>query len=70
MMPSVFSLFWSILSIHGEKVQICPYNAGVSSQYKYVDLASKERAFFTPEAHTPIMDHARSMKVVYSEVIF
>ncbi|XP_052420426.1 nebulin-like isoform X16 [Carassius gibelio] len=39
----------------------------LTNHFKYIDLASKERAFFTPESHTPILDHARSMKVVYSE---
>lgn len=34
----------------------------------YTDLASKERAHFTPEKDTPIMSHARAMKVVFSEV--
>ncbi|KAG7331128.1 hypothetical protein KOW79_005097 [Hemibagrus wyckioides] len=39
----------------------------LSNKWLYTDLASKERAFYTPELHTPILDHARSMKVVYSE---
>lgn len=34
----------------------------------YTDLASKERAHFTAEINTPIMDHARAMKVAFSEV--
>ncbi|XP_060785938.1 nebulin isoform X4 [Neoarius graeffei] len=37
------------------------------NKWLYTDLASKERAFYTPELHTPILNHARSMKVVYSE---
>ncbi|CAB1347036.1 unnamed protein product [Coregonus sp. 'balchen'] len=37
-------------------------------RFMYSDLASKERAHFTPEIDTPIMDHARAMKVVSSEV--
>uniref|UniRef100_A0A673AB22 Nebulin n=1 Tax=Sphaeramia orbicularis TaxID=375764 RepID=A0A673AB22_9TELE len=37
------------------------------SHYKYTDLASKERAHFTPEVETPTMGHARKMKVVYSD---
>ncbi|GAA6108157.1 nebulin isoform X35 [Tachysurus ichikawai] len=39
----------------------------LSNKWLYTDLASKERAFYTPELHTPILNHARSMKVVYSE---
>lgn len=34
----------------------------------YTDLAAKERAHFTPEIETPVMGHARKMKVVYSDV--
>lgn len=40
----------------------------VSLQYKYTDLAAKERAHFTQEIETPNMGHARKMKVVYSDV--
>ncbi|CAB1328633.1 unnamed protein product [Coregonus sp. 'balchen'] len=39
-----------------------------SLEFMYTDLASKERAHFTPEIDTPIMDHARAMKVVFSEI--
>ncbi|KAK2850034.1 hypothetical protein Q7C36_008817, partial [Tachysurus vachellii] len=39
----------------------------LTNKWLYTDLASKERAFYTPELHTPILNHARSMKVVYSE---
>ncbi|TSM68907.1 Nebulin [Bagarius yarrelli] len=39
----------------------------LTNKWLYTDLASKERAFYTPELHTPLLDHARSMKVVYSE---
>lgn len=39
-----------------------------SLQYQYIDLAAKERAHFTPEVETPGMGHARSMKVVFSDV--
>lgn len=39
----------------------------VSLQYLYSDLACKERAHFTPESETPVLDHARRMKVIYSE---
>lgn len=37
-------------------------------QYQYVDLATKQRAHFTPEINTPNMGHARKMKVFYSDV--
>lgn len=40
----------------------------LTNQYQYTDLASKERAFFTPEINTPIIVHAREMKVMMSEV--
>lgn len=40
----------------------------LTNQYLYTDLASKERAFFTPEINTPTNVHARQMKVVSSEV--
>ncbi|XP_047011964.1 nebulin isoform X24 [Ictalurus punctatus] len=39
----------------------------LTNKWLYTGLASKERAFYTPELHTPILNHARSMKVVYSE---
>ncbi|KAF5905873.1 nebulin isoform X6, partial [Clarias magur] len=39
----------------------------LANKWLYTDLASKERAFYTPELNTPILKHARSMKVVYSE---
>ncbi|XP_047671268.1 nebulin isoform X14 [Tachysurus fulvidraco] len=39
----------------------------LSNKWLYTDLASKERAFFTSDLHTPTLNHARSMKVVYSE---
>ncbi|XP_037395337.1 nebulin isoform X15 [Pygocentrus nattereri] len=39
----------------------------LSNKWLYTSLASKERAFYTPESHTPHLDHARTMKVVYSE---
>ncbi|KAI4876854.1 hypothetical protein NFI96_011088 [Prochilodus magdalenae] len=39
----------------------------LTNKWLYTSLASKERAFYTPESHTPNLDHARSMKVVYSE---
>ncbi|XP_066542162.1 nebulin [Hoplias malabaricus] len=39
----------------------------LSNKWLYTDLASKERAFYTPESQTPSLNHARSMKVVYSE---
>ncbi|XP_035376008.1 nebulin isoform X18 [Electrophorus electricus] len=39
----------------------------LTNKWLYTDLASKERAFYTPELNTPIIRHARSMKVVYSE---
>uniref|UniRef100_A0A8C9R1Q6 Nebulin n=1 Tax=Scleropages formosus TaxID=113540 RepID=A0A8C9R1Q6_SCLFO len=39
----------------------------LTNKYKYVDLASKERAHYTPELNTPVMEHARHMKVVFSE---
>lgn len=39
-----------------------------SPQYKYTDLAAKERAHFTPASDTPNLGHARKMKVVYSDV--
>lgn len=40
----------------------------VSLQYKYTDLAARERAHFTPELNTPNMGHVRKMKVVCSDV--
>ncbi|XP_076858822.1 nebulin isoform X4 [Brachyhypopomus gauderio] len=39
----------------------------LTNKWLYTDVASKERAFYTPELNTPIICHARSMKVVYSE---
>ncbi|XP_049340917.1 nebulin isoform X47 [Astyanax mexicanus] len=39
----------------------------LTNKWLYTGLASKERAFYTPESHTPLLDHARTMKVVYSE---
>ncbi|PWA28448.1 hypothetical protein CCH79_00015920 [Gambusia affinis] len=36
-------------------------------RYQYTSLASKERAHFTPEMNTPSNQHARKMKVVFSE---
>uniref|UniRef100_A0A3B3ZNY5 SH3 domain-containing protein n=1 Tax=Periophthalmus magnuspinnatus TaxID=409849 RepID=A0A3B3ZNY5_9GOBI len=39
----------------------------LTNKWQYVDLASKERAFFTPEMETPTMGHCRKMKVVYSD---
>lgn len=40
----------------------------LTNQYLYKDLASKERAFFTPEVNTPEIEHGRTMKVLTSEV--
>ncbi len=40
----------------------------VSQQFMYTDLATKQRAYFTPENETPIITHARKMKVIYSDV--
>ncbi|XP_048862181.1 nebulin-like isoform X42 [Brienomyrus brachyistius] len=39
----------------------------LSNKYKYTELASKERAHFTPEINTPALQHARHMKTVVSE---
>ncbi|XP_036421773.1 nebulin isoform X17 [Colossoma macropomum] len=39
----------------------------LTNKWLYTDLAAKERAFYTPESHTPHLNHARNMKVVYSE---
>ncbi|XP_062861579.1 nebulin isoform X4 [Trichomycterus rosablanca] len=39
----------------------------LTNKWLYTDLASKERAFYTPELNTPTMVHSRSMKVVFSE---
>ncbi|XDV30567.1 hypothetical protein PO909_033468 [Leuciscus waleckii] len=54
-------------TVDGLDIKRAKWAQSLTNKYQYVDLASKERAFFTPESHTPIMDHARSMKVVYSE---
>ncbi|XP_051998003.1 nebulin isoform X17 [Xyrauchen texanus] len=54
-------------TLDGLDIQRAKWAQNLTNKYQYVDLASKERAFFTPESHTPLMDHARSMKVVYSE---
>ncbi|XP_056107866.1 nebulin-like isoform X1 [Rhinichthys klamathensis goyatoka] len=54
-------------TVDGLEIKRAKWAQSLTNKYQYVDLASKERAFFTPESHTPIMDHARSMKVVYSE---
>ncbi|CAM4604333.1 unnamed protein product [Leuciscus chuanchicus] len=54
-------------TVDGLDIKRAKWAQSLTNKYQYIDLASKERAFFTPESHTPIMDHARSMKVVYSE---
>nr|XP_021329857.1 nebulin isoform X41 [Danio rerio] len=54
-------------TVDGLEIKRAKWAQSLTNKYQYVDLASKERAFFTPESHTPILDHARSMKVVYSE---
>ncbi|KAG1959921.1 nebulin [Pimephales promelas] len=54
-------------TVDGLDITRAKWAQSLTNKYQYVDLASKERAFFTPESHTPIMDHARSMKVAYSE---
>ncbi|KAK7169005.1 hypothetical protein R3I93_005102 [Phoxinus phoxinus] len=54
-------------TVDGLDIKRAKWAQSLTNKYQYVDLASKERAFFTPESHTPVMDHARSMKVVYSE---
>ncbi|XP_015251977.1 PREDICTED: nebulin isoform X5 [Cyprinodon variegatus] len=40
----------------------------LTNKYQYTDLASKERTHFTPEKDTPVNQHARKMKVVFSEI--
>uniref|UniRef100_A0A674C0T8 Nebulin n=1 Tax=Salmo trutta TaxID=8032 RepID=A0A674C0T8_SALTR len=50
------------------EVQRVKWAQQLSNKFMYTDLASKERAHFTPEINTPIMDHARAMKVAFSEV--
>ncbi|XP_059356021.1 nebulin-like isoform X11 [Carassius carassius] len=54
-------------TVDGLEITRAKWAQSLTNHFKYIDLASKERAFFTPESHTPILDHARSMKVVYSE---
>ncbi|XP_050975993.1 nebulin isoform X33 [Labeo rohita] len=54
-------------TVDGLEIKRAKWAQSLTNKYKYVDLAAKERAFFTPESHTPILNHARSMKVVYSE---
>ncbi|XP_056610379.1 nebulin isoform X2 [Triplophysa dalaica] len=54
-------------TVDGVEITRAKWAQSLTNKYQYVDLASKERAFFTPESHTPLLDHARSMKVVYSE---
>uniref|UniRef100_A0A671JZX3 Nebulin-like n=1 Tax=Sinocyclocheilus anshuiensis TaxID=1608454 RepID=A0A671JZX3_9TELE len=54
-------------TVDGLEIKRAKWAQSLTNHFQYIDLASKERAFFTPESHTPILDHARSMKVVYSE---
>ncbi|XP_016302294.1 nebulin-like isoform X17 [Sinocyclocheilus anshuiensis] len=54
-------------TVDGLEIKRAKWAQSLTNKFQYIDLASKERAFFTPESHTPILDHARSMKVVYSE---
>ncbi|KAI7808891.1 nebulin-like [Triplophysa rosa] len=54
-------------TVDGLEIKRAKWAQSLTNKYQYIDLASKERAFFTPESHTPLLDHARSMKVVYSE---
>uniref|UniRef100_A0A8C2FAW4 Nebulin n=1 Tax=Cyprinus carpio TaxID=7962 RepID=A0A8C2FAW4_CYPCA len=54
-------------TVDGLEIKRCKWAQSLTNKFQYIDLASKERAFFTPESHTPILNHARSMKVVYSE---
>uniref|UniRef100_A0A9J8CJ90 Nebulin n=1 Tax=Cyprinus carpio carpio TaxID=630221 RepID=A0A9J8CJ90_CYPCA len=54
-------------TVDGLEIKRAKWAQSLTNKFQYIDLASKERAFFTPESHTPILNHARSMKVVYSE---